>query len=208
MAPFTAAVLLFLVGCGPSFKDTANLANPNQAIIAFGDSITVGFGASPGADYPNVLAQLINAPVINAGRNGDTTASALQRLDSDVLALQPRLVIVEFGGNDFLRKVPQEEVYRNLDQILARIVQAGAIPVLVHAKFGIFNDPYYDGYAEVAERHRAVLITNVLKDILGNPRNMSDQIHPNDAGYRLLAERIAEVVGPLLEAAQEARARG
>lgn len=200
-----AGIGLLLPACGPSFRHTANLATPQEGIVCFGDSITAGFGASAGNDYPAVLQRLLGEPVHNAGVNGDTTGSALSRLERDVLVYRPRVVIVELGGNDFLRKVPREEVFRNLDRMLGEIVRAGSIPVLVHAKFGLLSDPYYDGYAEVAKRHNAVLVSNVLKNILGNPRHMSDQIHPNDAGYRLLAERIAAVVGPLLKAADKAR---
>ncbi|MBI3118467.1 MAG: hypothetical protein HYZ00_07260, partial [Candidatus Hydrogenedentes bacterium] len=93
---------LVLGGCGVDYDDVANIANTRTAIVCFGDSITHGYGASPGRDYPARLAELLGTPVINAGVDGDTTASALKRLEEDVLIEEPRLVIVELGGNDFL----------------------------------------------------------------------------------------------------------
>src|SRR5262245_8391069 len=87
-------------------------------IIAFGDSLVSGRGASPGRDLGSQLTDRIGATIINAGRSGDTTESALARLDRDVLARDPRVVIVLLGGNDFLRKVPRNRTFANLGQIV------------------------------------------------------------------------------------------
>ena len=196
--------LVMLPQCGTSFDHVTHLANPNTAIVCFGDSLTRGHGASPGMDYPAQLGALLGAQVINAGQDGDTTASALKRLD-DVLGEAPRLVIVGLGGNDILQKRPKSETMADLDTIVRTIVNSGAMVVLVHAKFGLFDDPYRDGIDEIAARHGAAVAYDVLADILARPSRMSDQIHPNDAGYALMAERIHEVVGPLLEAADAAK---
>ena len=118
-----------------------------------------------------------------------------------MLDKKPRVVIVLLGGNDVLRKAKKEETLRNMDEIVSRCVRAGAMVVLVHAKYGLFGDPYKDGFSEIAKRHKALLVTGALKNILGNPSHSSDQIHPNDAGYALLAARITHAVIPLLEAA-------
>ncbi len=201
-----ALPLLALPGCGPRFDDVANLGNGRETIVCFGDSLTRGHGASPGRDYPAVLSAHLGQPVINAGRDGDTTATALNRLEEDVLAHAPRLVIVKLGGNDFLRRQSQEQTARNLEEIVSRCVQSGAMVMVVHAKFGLFRDPYRDDFQAIAEQHGAVFVGNTLRGILGRPARMSDQIHPNDAGYALLAERIANVAGPLLEEAGAVRA--
>jgi acyl-CoA thioesterase-1 len=203
--PSRFLLLLVLCGCGAGYDDTANLTAPGSTIVCFGDSITRGHGASQGRDYVSVLAQsLPGYEVVNAGRDGDTSGSALKRLEQDVLSLRPKVVVVELGGNDVLRRVPISETLGNMDAIVARCAQAGSIVVLVHARFGLFNDPFREGYEEIAERHGAVLIPNVLRGIFAQPKMMSDQIHPNDAGYALLAERIAEVLVPLLEASKAA----
>src|SRR5215212_11260441 len=80
-----------------------NIASRGSAIIAFGDSLTAGYGANPGEDYPSRLSTMIGATIVNAGVNGDTTESALARVDADVLARDPRIVLVGLGGNDLLR---------------------------------------------------------------------------------------------------------
>ena len=196
--------LLFLSACGPDYDALANFPRATGPIVCFGDSITRGYGASPGRTYPERLAGHLGLPVVNAGRDGDTTATALARLD-EVLALQPRLTIVELGGNDLLRKTPKEQTFRNLDQIVARLVAGGSMVMIVHAKFGLFlSDPYREGYAAIADARGALLVVDVLDDILGNPARMYDQIHPNDDGYALIAARVAEAAGPLLAASAAA----
>src|SRR5206468_2546588 len=80
-----------------------------QTIVAFGDSLVEGHGATPGHDFVSVLSRRLGVPIINAGRSGDTAEAALSRLEQAVLARNPRVVIVLLGGNDFLRRVPREE---------------------------------------------------------------------------------------------------
>ncbi len=136
--------------------------------------------------------------MINAGRDGDTTGSALARLQRDVLDEDPLMVIVLLGGNDALNRVPRDETMNNIDRLVGRCVDAGAMVVLVHAKYGVFKDPYRGDFKRIAKKHGAVFMPNVLNDIFGNPRAMSDQIHPNNTGYAVVASRIAQVVEPLL----------
>src|SRR5512142_926678 len=112
-----AAVLLAIIAwlLWPSrYSKVRNLDSRGTAIIAFGDSLTAGFGASAGEDYPSKLSAIIGAPVVNAGVNGDTTEAALARIDAEVLARDPRIVIVGLGGNDFLRGVPIATTEANL----------------------------------------------------------------------------------------------
>ena len=86
-----------------------------ERIIAFGDSLVQGVGASPGHDIVSVLSRRLGVPIVNAGRSGDTTGAALTRLDSAVLSRNPRIVIVLLGGNDMLRRVPRATTFDNLD---------------------------------------------------------------------------------------------
>lgn len=160
-------------------------------------------------DYPSQLSALLGRPVINAGKNGDTTAGGLERLQKDVLTRDPRIVVVGLGGNDFLSQTPKSQTARNLETIVQRCVRRGAMVVVVHSKFGILlSDPYLDEFRAIAERNGAVFVRDSLDGILGSPKRMSDPIHPNDEGYRLIAERVLEAVAPLLEAAEDLRAGG
>jgi len=190
--------LLLLAACGSDYGTVVNLDSRGTQIICFGNSLTRGYGASPGGDYPARLSDMLGRPVINAGHDGDTTRSALARLERDVIEKNPRLVIVLLAGNDLLNRVPKAETLDNMDQIVRRCVDEGAMVVVVHCKFGLFSDPYRDGFEQIARRHGAAFVPNATKGVLGNPNRMYDQIHPNNDGYALIAQRVAEVVTPLL----------
>ncbi len=199
--PLVALLALLLATgtqCDTPYAKAANLDSSGKAIICFGDSITRGYGARRGNDYPARLSALLNRPVINAGADGDTTEAALARLERDVLRRSPRLVIIELTGNDLLERVPREKTFANLDAIVARCVDAGAMVILVHCRFGLFGDPYLKGFKTIAKKRHAILVQDALAGVFGNPKYMYDQIHPNDDGYELLAERVAGEAGSLL----------
>lgn len=165
-------------------------------IICFGDSLTSGYGASPGMDYPSQLSRRLGLPVINAGVPGDTTADALKRLDADVLSRSPRIVLITLGGNDLKNRLPAETAFRNLQQIVETIQRRGALVILGGIDIPLYGRGFDDGYRKVAERTGAVLIPDILAGILGNPKRMSDPIHPDDRGYRMVADRFYESVPP------------
>ncbi|TVQ13932.1 MAG: arylesterase [Leptolyngbya sp. DLM2.Bin27] len=171
-----------------------------EQIIALGDSITAGAGVGPAAAYPNLLSQTLELPIVNQGRGGDTTATALNRLQLDVIDANPWLVIVGLGGNDYLQQVPPTETEANLRQIVTRLQQSGAIVVLLGMDVSPFNGSYEGLYQRVANEAQAYLIPGVLSG-LNEARYLSDPIHPNQAGHEILASRVAEGLKPLLEAA-------
>ena len=191
-------LLLSLAGC-TGRPDVANLDSTGQSVICFGDSLTAGMGASSGHEYPTLLASGLAREVINAGVSGDTTRDGLQRLETDVLARNPRLVIVEFGGNDFLQQLPRQETFANLDEIIRRIQERGAMVVLVGVQPGLLGDAARGEYRRVARARRAVFVPNILDGILTAPGLKSDELHPNDLGYEEMTQRILKVVRPLLE---------
>lgn len=205
-------ICVLLAACGgEDFKSIRNLGSPGETIICFGDSLTEGVGAEPTEAYPAILSQRIGRPVLNAGRRGDTSAQALTRLGADVLDKNPRVVIVLLGGNDFLRRVPLSETETHLGEIVRQIHERGAIVVLAGMRLGLFTDEYASMYEKLARRTGAFYLPEVMKDILSNSKLKSDPIHPNAAGYRMLGERIAEQLMPLLRAADGhggARRRG
>ena len=180
---------------------TPDAARPTagERVIAFGDSLVEGVGASTGRDIVSLLSARLGVPIVNAGRSGDTTGSALARLDSAVLSRSPRIVIVVLGGNDVLRRVPYEETFANLDAIVGRIRGRGAAVILVGLSVGIFTDAYGRGYESLARRTASGLVPDVLAGILGHPDLMADHIHPNDRGYRMMADRIEPALRDLLK---------
>jgi acyl-CoA thioesterase-1 len=189
------SALVGVAGCG------SNPARPTagDTIVAFGDSLIAGVGASPGHDLPSVLSRRLNVPVINAGRSGDTTAAALGRLERGVLARNPRLVLVLLGGNDILRRVPREETLENLERIVTRIRDRGAGVVLATVEIDVITGRDGRAYEALAARTGAALVPDVLAGLLGRREHMSDGIHPNDRGYEIMADRIEPVMRELLE---------
>ncbi len=186
------------------YERVANVASAGSAVIGFGDSLTAGFGAGPGEDYPSELSRRIGITVVNAGVSGDTTESALARLD-EVLAARPRMVIVGLGGNDYLRGVAIGTTEANLRTIVRRIQSGGAMVVLLGFSFPSMNANYAAMYERIAKDERCLFVPGVLKGILTDRTLKSDEIHPNARGYALMAERIATPVAKLLEEANEHR---
>jgi lysophospholipase L1-like esterase len=168
-------------------------------VIAFGDSLVRGVGASPGQDLVSVLSRRLRVPIINAGRSGETTASALTRLDGAVLSRRPRVVLVVLGGNDLLRRFPHEETVENLETIVTRIRDRGAAVVLATVEIGFLSGGDGDAYEALADRTAAALVPDILGGILGRRDLMADGIHPNDRGYALMADRIEPALRSLVE---------
>ena len=145
-----------------------------------------------------MLSTRLGVSIINAGRSGDTTRSALARLDSDVLSRDPRVAIVLLGGNDFLRRVPTEETFDNLAAIVEKLRRRGAAVVLAGVSVGIMSDPYAARYDALARQNSAGLVPDILGGIIGRSNLMSDAIHPNEQGYQIIADRLEPVLRDLL----------
>lgn len=188
------AGLLALAGCSrkPRFPPVA----PGARVLAFGDSVTFGTGAAEGEDWPTRLAALTGWQIVNAGIPGDTAQVGKGRLPALLEEFRPSLVIVEIGGNDFLRRRPATAVKEDLRQIVRIVTTSGARVVLVGvpelslmaAVAGKPGDSPI--YRELAEEEKLPLIADVFSDILAQPALRADRIHPNREGYRQMAEGI------------------
>jgi len=189
--------LLFLFACSP-YRNVKNLDSRGSAVIAFGDSLTAGHGAREGEDWPSRVSAATSIPVINAGVSGDTTDSALERLDEDVLSRDPRIVIVGLGGNDFLRGAPLPATAANLRSIVRKIHEGGAMVVLLEFKFPSLDANYEKMYERIADEEGCLLVEGTMKGILTDPKLKGDQTHPNANGYAVMAERIGPPLKKLL----------
>jgi lysophospholipase L1-like esterase len=182
--------LLLLAACDR--PPTLPKLDSQDVIVAFGDSLTHGTGAGTNDAYPAVLASLTGRTVINAGVPGDTTASALQRLPEVLAEHQPRLVLLCLGGNDMLRKHSAAATENNLRLLVQTIRASGAGVVLIGVPEPKLFGGAPDFYARIAEDMRLPLEEDVFNDVLKDNRLKSDAIHANAAGYRQVAERLAE----------------
>lgn len=193
------SVVVLIVWLWPSRTHYQNLppAAPGPW-VAFGDSLTEGFGANTGVDYPSQLSKRLGVSVLNLGVAGDTTADGLKRL-GDVEALEPRVVLLCFGGNDVLQNLPRARMFANIETMIDRLHARGSFVVLIGIRgSSLVGDANAKGFKELAKRKRVLHIPNILDGILTHPSLMSDYIHPNDAGYEKIAERLAEELRPLL----------
>jgi lysophospholipase L1-like esterase len=187
---FALIAILLLAACDRA--PTLPKLNSHDVIVAFGDSLTHGTGATSDAAYPAVLAALTGRTVINAGVPGDTTASALQRLPAVLAEHQPRLVLLCLGGNDMLRKHPAAATENNLRLLVQTIRASGASVVLIGVPEPKLFGGAPDFYARVAEDMGLPLEQHIFSDVLKDNRLKSDPIHANAAGYQQVAERMAE----------------
>jgi acyl-CoA thioesterase-1 len=205
-----AAVLILAVWVlWPSpYSRVKNLESRGSSVIAFGDSLTAGYGASAGEDYPSRLSAMSGVLVVNAGKSGDTTESALARIENDVLTGNPRIVIVGLGGNDFLNGMAIQSTEANLRTIVRKIQGTGAMAILLGFRFPSLTANYEDMYERVASEEGCLLVDGTLKGILTDPALRSDQIHPNARGYDLMAQRMTAPLLELLRTADAKRADG
>ena len=166
--------------------------NPNASItiVAFGDSLTQGVGATAGNDYPSLLSERVGFDVINEGISGNTTEDALNRVDADVIARNPDIVIVFLGGNDILQNVNETVTRDNLTEIVERIQANDTAVIIVGSYRDTFISQMETMYRAVALETGAIFVPNALLGILGRPSLLSDPVHPNDTGYDIVADRI------------------
>lgn len=189
--------VIFLAGCVR--QEIKNIASLGKNIICFGNSITAGEGVGVGEDYPSLLSHLLGMPVINAGQGGDTSNDGLNRLKQDVLDKDPLLVIIEFGGNDFLRRLPLSEAFNNIAKMTEEIQAKGAMVAIADVSSGLIMENYRKSYKKLARQTRSIFIPNLLSGIITNPSLKTDYIHPNKDGHKILAKKIYLAIKPYLE---------
>lgn len=189
-------VALFVVFGGA--PDIRNYPPKDGPIVAFGDSLVAGVGASKGKDFVSLLSQRVGEPIRNLGVSGDTTAMGLARID-DAISLEPRIAIILLGGNDFLRKVPRPEVFANLRAIIDRLQARGTIVLLLGVRGGLFTDSADGLYEDLTKETGSAYVENILLGLFGDQKYMSDSIHPNDTGYARIAERVYPVLANLIK---------
>ena len=183
-------ILTLFLSMRSHIPNTQPLAK-DAAILAIGDSLTYGFGASTEQSYPSQLAQLTGHRIINAGINGETSQEGLQRLPSLLSQYHPRLTILCLGGNDILQKRSMETLKENLRKMIEMTKASGSDVLLIAVpNMTLFGLDPLDLYEEVAEETDTPLLSGILSEILSDPSLKSDQIHPNARGYRKMAEAV------------------
>ncbi len=187
-----AALALLASGCGQQSKLPPLPAD--AVVLAFGDSLTYGTGASEEESYPAQLARLTGRRVVREGVPGEVSEAGLARLPAALDEHQPRLLLLCHGGNDFLRRLPREKAVDNV-RAMIRLAKDRGIDVLLIGTPEIgFTLAPPEFYAGIAKQFGIPYEGDVLTKILRDASLKADQVHPNAKGYRLMAERVADLL--------------
>lgn len=163
-------------------------------VLAFGDSLTYGYGVSKEYSYPSQFAKKTGLHVINAGRSGEESSDGLSRLPT-LLEQNPDLVILCHGGNDILRRHSREKLKNNLLSMISLIKTSGAKVLLVGVPdFGLFGFDVVPLYEEVADETGVIFEDEILSHVESKSTLKSDKIHPNEKGYEMMADAFIDVL--------------
>lgn len=239
LMPGAAATVAFIgccaAGCGGPRESGANLPDPaatavnpvphsvspsvsapsvsvddtRPLIVAFGDSLSAGFGLDPGQSYPDDLQRLVDAAgyryrVANLGVSGDTTTDGVERLPS-VLAMRPAIVVLEFGGNDGLRGQPVASARQNMAGMIEALRKNGAQVVIAGMTLPRNYGPEYihsfeQMYVELGDKYHLVRIPFLLEGVGGVASlTQPDGLHPTAKGAQIVAGTVMKYLKPLLK---------
>lgn len=195
----------------PSTRAQAPSAADDRPVVLFvGTSLTAGYGLPSDEAYPALVQEKIDAAglryrVVNAGVSGDTSAGGLRRIDW-LLKLPVSVLVLELGANDMLRGLSPETMRDNLQQIIDRTHKAHPeVKVVVVGMKALENlgpgfvEDFEGSFPDIAEKNDAVLIPFLLEGVAGDRKlNQADDIHPNTAGQKKIAEHVWPTIQPLL----------
>jgi len=179
-------------------------------IIAFGDSLTAGFGLAETESYPYLLQQKLAADgldyeVVNAGVSGDTSLGGLERADWVLGTDNAKVVILELGANDLLRGIPVANMKDNLDKIIrkakAKNVRVLLCGMLAPPTMGTkYQREYTMAFPDLASEHKLEFVPFLLDGVaLNKDLNQADGIHPNAEGEKIMTDNIYKVLKPMLQ---------
>lgn len=214
-----AMVAVFMTGCEaerPARGSAANkplvtpeLTSNSPKIIAFGDSLTAGFGLAETESYPYLLQQRLKADgfdyeVVNAGVSGDTSIGGLERADWVLGQQNVEILVLELGANDLLRGMPVANMKRNLKQIIEKAqtknVKVVLCGMLAPPTMGAdYQREYMAAFPDLADEFKLPFVPFLLDGVaLKKELNQADGIHPNAEGTKLMTENIYKVLKPML----------
>lgn len=214
--------ILFSQGCGSMDKGDEFAGDPQKAlvlpqtvsnrpkVIAFGDSLTAGFGLLENESYPYLLQQKLNGDgfdyeVVNAGVSGDTTLGGLERIDWVLEQENVKVLILELGGNDLLRRMPVDAMKNNLSKMIEK-AKSKNIQVLLCGMLappGVGADYQRDfqlAFPDLASEQKVPFLPFLLDGVAFKKElNQPDGIHPNAEGEKVMTENVYKALRPLLE---------
>ena len=198
------------------FVPTTLAGGSSPVILAFGDSLTAGFGVPDAQSYPARLQKIIIEngyphQVVNGGVSGDTTAGGVRRIKW-LMKHNPEIVILELGANDGLRGLSLKEMESNLEQIIVICKEGGAKVLLTGMKvppnYGEeYTVEFEKIYIRLAEKHKLSLVPFLLEGVAGRREyTQPDGIHPLGSGYEIVVQTIWKYLKPLMDASSKTQA--
>ncbi len=191
-------------------KPPVQIASDKPKIVAFGDSLTAGFGLAEKESYPYLLQERLKADgydyeVVNAGVSGETSLGGLERIDWVLEQENVRILILELGANDLLRGLPVAKMKDNLDRIIkkakAKNVEVLLCGMLAPPTMGArYQREFVTAFPDLATANKVEFLPFVLEGIALNPKlNQGDGIHPNAEGAKVLMANVYKALQPLLK---------
>ncbi|HEX8287182.1 MAG TPA: arylesterase [Pyrinomonadaceae bacterium] len=211
----------FLAGCGVSTAEkrfegdpkkplaTPQVVTNKPKIVAFGDSLTAGFGLTEKESYPYLLQEKLkkegyNYEVINAGVSGDTSLGGTERIDWVLEQENVQILILELGANDLLRRMPVDRMKRNLAQIIEKAktknIKVLLCGMLAPPNVGSeYQRAYIKAFPDLADQYKVEFLPFLLENVaLNRNLNQADGIHPNAEGAKIMTENIYKALKPML----------
>lgn len=199
---------LTLLSLNPAFAvETATSDTP--VILVLGDSLSASFGIDQSNGWVSLLEQKLSQSnydyrVVNASISGETTQGGLQRLPKLLSKYQPRLVILELGGNDGLRGLGIELIKSNLQTMISKSAQSHADILLIGMRlppnYGQFyTDAFSQMYVDLANNNNIPVVPFLLAGIATRENLMQvDGIHPKEEAQSLMLDNVWKHLQPLL----------
>lgn len=192
----------------PLITPAATAAKPK--IVAFGDSLTGGFGLTENESYPYLLQQKLNADgynyeVVNAGVSGDTSIGGAERIDWVLGQDNVQILILELGANDLLRGMPVAQMKQNLEKIIQKaktknvtVLLCGMLaPPTVGADY---QREFSNVFPDLASKYKVAYLPFLLENVaLKKELNQGDGIHPNADGEKIMTDNVYKELKPLLK---------
>ncbi len=188
---------------------TPQAQSQRPKIIAFGDSLTAGFGLAETESYPYLLQQKLKADgydyeVVNAGISGETSLGGLERADWVLEQENAKILILELGANDLLRGLSPAKMKENLDRIIrkakAKNIQVLLCGMLAPPSAGSnYQREFMMAFPDLAEEHDVEFLPFLLEGVaMKKELNQPDGIHPNAEGEKVMTENIYRALKPML----------
>lgn len=187
---FSLLVLALLAGCGKQQLPDWPALPADAVILAFGDSLTYGTGARRDSSYPAELQRISQRQVANAGISGELSADGLARLPALLDKHQPQLMILCHAGNDILRKKDELQTATNLRRMIALAQERNIRVVMLGVPAFGLRMQTADFYDDVAADAEILYLPDLISEVLAERQYKSDTVHPNAAGYKVMAQRI------------------